>query len=152
MDRAGSVEEFRQALRPWHVPTFVLAIADTDGQIAMQTSGRIPYRNALCRGYRRGWDPDDAWVGLIPIEAMPHAVDPERGWLGSANHRITDDSYPYRVFGCWSSGHRGRRIREMFESHSGPVGRDEFARMQLDAVSGRAVECLPPLILSLIHI
>ena len=149
MDRAGSVEEFRQALRPWHVPTFVLAIADTDGQIAMQTSGRIPYRNALCRGYRRGWDPDDAWGGLIPIEAMPHAVDPERGWLGSANHRITDDSYPYRVFGCWSSGHRGRRIREMFESHSGPVGRDEFARMQLDAVSGRAVECLPPLITGL---
>ncbi len=146
MDRAGSVEEFRRSLHPWHVPTFVLAVGDTDGHIAMQTSGRIPYRNALCRGYRRGWDPEDAWVGLIPIEAMPHAVDPERGWLASANHRITDDGYPYRLFGCWSSGQRGRRIREMFESHPGPVDRDEFARMQLDAVSGRAVECLPPLV------
>ena len=142
MGRAGSVEEFCSAMRPWHVPTFVLAIADTDGQIAMQSSGRVPYRQALCRGYRRGWDPQDAWMGLIPVEAMPGAVDPERGWLGSANNRITDDSYPYRMFGCWASGHRGRRIREMFESHTGAVDRDEFARMQLDAVSGRARECL----------
>ena len=146
MDRASSVEEFRAVMKPWHVPTFVLAVADTDGHIAMQSTGRVPYRNALCRGYRRGWDPEDAWVGLIPYEAMPHAIDPERGWLGSANNRITDDSYPYRVFGCWSSGHRGRRIREMFESHQDGVDRDEFARMQLDAVSGRAVECVPPLV------
>ena len=146
MDRAQTVSEFRQVMKPWHVPTFVLAIGDTAGTIAMQSTGRVPYRKALCRGYRRGWDPEDAWVGLIPYEAMPHAVDPERGWLGSANHRITDDSYPYRMFGCWSSGHRGRRIRSIFESHSGPVDRNEFARMQLDAVSGRAVECLGPLV------
>lgn len=146
MGRAGSVEEFRSAMRPWHVPTFVLAIADTEGRIAMQCSGRVPYRESLCRGYRRGWDPGDAWVGLIPAEGMPGAVDPERGWLASANNRITDDSYPYRMFGCWSNGHRGRRIREMFESHDGSVDRHEFARMQVDVVSGRAVECVGGLV------
>lgn len=146
MDRATSVAGFRDALRPWHVPTFCLAIADRQGQIALQTTGRVPYRQALNRGYRRGWDPQDQWTGLIPYEALPHAVDPERGWLGSANHRLTDDSFPYRLFGCWSSGHRGRRIRQMFEAHEGAIDRDEFGRMQLDAVSGRAQDCLPPLV------
>lgn len=149
MDRAQTVEAFRAALSPWHVPTFVLVIGDVDGRIALQSSGRIPYRRALCRGYRRGWDPQDAWVGMVPVEAMPHALDPERGWLASANHRITDDTYPYRLFGCWASGHRGRRIRQMFEAHAGKVDRAEFARMQLDAVSGRAVECVPPLVAAL---
>ncbi|MBQ12626.1 MAG: hypothetical protein CMJ45_13885 [Planctomyces sp.] len=146
MDRAESVEEFREAMRPWHVPTFVLAIADSDGHIAMQSSGRVPYRDALSRGYRRGWDPGDRWSGLIPYDALPHVVDPQRGWMASANHRSTDDSYPYRLFGCWSSGHRGKRIREMFEAHPPGIDRDEFARMQLDAKSGRAVECVPPLL------
>ena len=44
MDRARSVAEFREALRPWHVPTFNLVVADVEGHIAVQSSGRIPLR------------------------------------------------------------------------------------------------------------
>jgi len=143
MDRAGSVGGFREAMRPWHVPTFCLVIADGDGNIALQPSGRIPQRNRLERGYRRGWDPEDRWTGLMPFEMLPHAVNPDRGWLASANNRLADDSYPCLLFGCWSSGHRGRRIRAMFEEHNGAFTREDFGRMQRDAVSLRAVECLP---------
>ena len=83
MDRAGSVAEFREALRPWHVPTFNLVVADVDGHIAVQCAGRIPLRKTAERGYRPGWDPEHQWHGLIPFEAMPHwPTPPAAGSLG----------------------------------------------------------------------
>lgn len=152
MDRAENVAQFRAALEPWHVPTFNLVVADVDGQIAVQCAGRIPQRKAGERGYRPGWDPEHQWTGLLPFDKLPHAVDPSRGWLASANNRLVDDDYEYPVFGTWSSGYRARRIRQMieqrlaqFEQSGGGFDRDAFRRMQYDCVSLRAAECLPAL-------
>lgn len=148
MDRARTVAEFRQALRPWHVPTFNLVIADVEGQIALQSAGRIPLRKTPQRAYRRGWDPEEQWIGLLPFEAMPHAVDPQRGWMASANHRLAGDDYPYPLYGCWISGYRGLRIRQMIESgmQREKFTVENFGRMQMDSVSLRAAECVPVLV------
>jgi penicillin amidase len=158
MDRARSVAEFREAMRPWHVPTFNVVIADTAGHIAVQCAGRIPLRKTPQRGYRAGSEPDEQWIGLVPFEAMPHAVDPTRGWLISANNRLAADDYPYPLFGTWVSGYRAARIRQMIEAgttaeseSSMPAGftADDFRRMQHDVLSLRAVDCLPPLLAAL---
>jgi penicillin amidase len=158
MDRAQSVAEFRDAIRPWHVPTFNLVIADVDGRIAVQCAGRIPLRKTAERGYRPGWDPDHQWIGLVPFDAMPHANDPPRGWLASANNRLAGNDYPYPLFGTWISGHRAVRIRQMIEAGiakftdgAEPLGftRDDFRDMHHDTVSLRAVTCVPPLVAAL---
>lgn len=158
MDRAKTVAEFREALRPWHVPTFNLVIADVAGQIAVHCAGRIPQRKTGERGYRAGWDPDHQWTGLLPFESMPHAVDPPRGWLASANNRLAGDDYPFPLFGTWAGGYRAVRIREMIEAgiakSAGRVGPrgftvDDFRVMHHDTASLRAVTCLPPLIAAL---
>ncbi|MBC7819225.1 MAG: penicillin acylase family protein, partial [Planctomycetaceae bacterium] len=150
MDRASSVAEFREALRPWHVPTFNLVIADVAGQIAVHCAGRIPQRKTFERGYRAGWEPDQQWLGLLPFEAMPHAVDPSRGWLASANNRLAGDDYPFPLYGTWSSGYRAVRIRQMIEAG---LGRgftvDDFRAMHHDTVSLRGMTCLPPLLAAL---
>ena len=44
MNRARSAEEFREAPRPWQVPTFNLVFADVDGHTGFQSVGRIPVR------------------------------------------------------------------------------------------------------------
>jgi penicillin amidase len=165
MNRTGSVAEFREALRPWHVPTFNLVVADVEGHIAVQTAGRIPLRKSAERGYRPGWNPDHQWLGLIPFEAMPHAVDPPRGWLASANNRLAGDDYPYPLHGTWTSGHRAVRIRQMVEAKLARIAEhdcgdidgqtrlsftfDDLREMQHDTLSLRAVACLPPLIAAL---
>ena len=158
MDRAGSVAEFRQALRPWHVPTFNVVMADVQGQIAVQSTGRIPLRKVFERGYRPGWSPDHQWLGLLPFEAMPHAVDPPRGWLASANNRLAGNDYPYPLYGTWTSGCRAVRIRQMIEERLNRFGDqeqergftlDDFRDMHGDTVSLRAVACLPPLLAAL---
>ncbi len=158
MDRAKNVAEFREALRPWHVPTFNLVIADVAGQIAVHCAGRIPQRKTGERGYRAGWNPDQQWTGLLPFESMPHAVDPPRGWLASANNRLAADDYPFPLFGTWIGGYRAVRIRQMIEagiaktaSSTTPRGFtvDDFRAMHHDTASLRAVTCLPPLIAAL---
>jgi penicillin G amidase len=135
--------------------------ADVDSHIAVQCAGRIPLRKTTERGYRPGWDPDHQWLGLIPFEAMPHAVDPPRGWLASANNRLAGDDYPHPLHGTWTSGHRAVRIRQMIEAKLArfaekgdgqtPLGFtfDDFREMHHDTLSLRAVACLAQLVAAL---
>ena len=148
MNRATDVPTFRQALRPWYVPTFSMVFADTVGQIGFQTSGRIPLRQQAQRGFRRGWDPADQWQGLLPFETMPQITDPDRGWIASANNRLAPPDFPFPLAGTWTSGWRGQRIREMIEarSHLGPA---DSGKMQLDSVDLRAAAVVPGLLLVL---
>ena len=148
MGRAGDVVDFQQATEPWHVPTFSLMVADTEGHIGFQVAGRIPIRHIAERGFRPGWDPAHQWDGLIPFDSMPHLTDPARGWIASANNRLAADDYPYPLSGCWSSGHRATRIRQMLTEKEKHTVND-FQRMQLDTLSLRALDGLPPLIRAL---
>ena len=76
---------------------------------------------------------------------MPRLADPPRGWIATANNRPAPDDFPYPLSGTWSSGHRARRIRQMLEAK--PVlDRDDVMEMHQDALSLRAVECLPRLL------
>lgn len=144
INRARNVAEFREAVRPWHVPTFSLVVADDEGHVAYQAAGRIPIRKSLERGYRPGWDPDHQWQGLIPFEEMPHVVDPQRGWIATANNRVAPDDFPHLLHGCWSSGHRALRIRQMIEAQAKHSAED-MGRMHQDARSLRAARCVPHL-------
>jgi penicillin amidase len=145
MGRSKTVVEFQEATRPWHVPTFSLMVADTDGHIGFQAAGRVPIRRIAERGYRPGWDPNHQWDGLIPFSSMPRLTDPSRGWIASANNRLAANDYPYPLSGCWSSGHRAARIRQMLTEKEKQTVED-FQKMQLDTLSLRAVAALPPLL------
>jgi penicillin amidase len=147
MNRARSADEFREALRPWHVPTFCIVYADADGHIGYQAVGRVPVRAAWERGYRPGWDPAHQWQGLIPFEGMPHLSDPPRGWIATANNRVAPDDFPYPLSGTWSDGHRARRIRQMIEDRAAEhLSRADCAAMQQDVLSLRAVNGVPHLL------
>jgi penicillin amidase len=145
MGRAKNVAGFREAVRPWHVPTFSLVVADDEGRVAYQAAGRIPIRKSLERGYRPGWDPAHQWQGLIPFEEMPHLVDPDRGWIATANNRVAPDDFPHLLHGCWSSGHRALRIRQMIEAQDKHSAGD-MGRMHQDARSLRAAQGVPSLL------
>ena len=144
MNCARDCDAFREALRPWHVPTFSVVFADVDGKIGYQAAGRIPIRNRCERGYRPGWDPEHQWQGLIPFEAMPGVADPSRGFIVSANNRVAADDFPYPLAGTWSSGQRARRIRQSIETRTKLSPADHRA-IQHDVRSLRAVDALPAL-------
>jgi penicillin amidase len=145
MNRARTIAAFREASRPWSVPTFNLVFADVNGDIGHQCVGRIPLRRLPERGYRPGWDPQHQWAGFIPFEDMPHLINPENGAIATANNRLAPDDFPYPLSGTWSNGHRARRIREQLESRP-RWSAEDCRHLQQDVRSGRAVECLPRLL------
>ena len=142
---ARNCDAAREALRDWIVSTWSYVFGDVEGHIAYQAVGRIPIREQWNREYRPGWDPAHQWRGLIPYDALPALSDPAEGYARSANNRTAPEDYPYPLSGTWSSGHRALRIRQMLEEKD-QLSREDFARMQTDTLSMRAVEVLPSLV------
>jgi penicillin G amidase len=147
-NQAKSCDEFREALRPWVCPTFNLVFADVDGNIGMQSTGRVPIRKIEERAYRPGWDPAHQWAGVIGFDDMPRAANPKRGYVVTANNRTAPSDFPYPLAGCWASGHRARRIRHQIEQKK-VWSRDDCRRLQMDVHSGRAMLAVGPLIAAL---
>lgn len=145
LNAASNAEGVRKALKPWIVPTWSFVFADRKGNIGYQCVGRIPIRNGWNRGYRPGWDPDYQWQGLVPYEGMPALFNPPQGYARSANNRTAPEDFPYPLSGTWNSGYRARRVRNMIEEKD-KLSREDFARMQMDVLSMRAVESLPGLL------
>lgn len=141
---AGSCAELEDALRGWVSPTLSMVLADVDGGFGYRATGQVPLRSRVERGYRRGWDPADAWTGMTPFEGMPSVRNPERGWVATANNLPAPSDYPYPLANTSPSGYRAQRIREMIESREAHT-REEMAAMQYDPLSLRALNAVDAL-------
>ena len=98
MIRARDVREFQQALGGWRFPSANCVFGDTKGNIGYKTILALPIRSphALLneRAAHEGWDSDNDWQGILPDELLPQVVNPEQGWLVTANHRPIAAFYP----------------------------------------------------------
>jgi penicillin amidase len=66
-------------------------------------------------------------------------INPEQGFLVTANNRIVGDDYPHHITSEWMTGYRAQRIEDLLrerERHS----LDDFARMQTDVYSFPGIE------------
>ena len=94
---ARDVAELIDAQREWVDPVNNLVAADTAGQIAYQARGELPVRSSAA--HRRlpvpGWDGACEWTGTVPFDQMPRLLDPEAGYVMTANNVITDGDEPY---------------------------------------------------------
>ena len=114
---ATTVDEFRAALANWHGPSLNVVCADVSGSIAWQMVGQAPVRK---QGHGAiplpGWDVNNGWEGAhVPYTEMPHAVDPEAGYLATANNRPTNNGGPFLGID-WLDGYRLARITELITS------------------------------------
>ncbi len=109
-----SFDAFRRQFEHWPLLPQNVAYADTTGSIAWQLVGEVPRRR---KGYGTlpapGWDPEAGWEDAgVPFEAMPFALDPERGFIASANNKpVVDNGGPFLGVD-WLDGYRVERIFE----------------------------------------
>ena len=73
---------------------------------------------------------------------MPYAVDPDRGYLVTANDRIHDDGYPHVIGADFHAPDRAARITELLEERS-DHSVETCRRIQADTVSVSARSLLP---------
>lgn len=132
--------EFVAALAPHNSPVSNLVWADRHGSIGYKTVGKLPIRDGGCPDLPKpGWAGEHEWRGWVPHEDLPELVDPDRGFVVTANNRITPADFPHHVTSDYLDGYRARRIEECLEAADGH-DLDDFAHLQLDTVSIPGVE------------
>ena len=146
IDRAGSWEEFREALRAWDVPSQNFVYADIDGNIGYQAPGRIPQR-ASGDGTLPvpGWTGEYEWTGTIPFDSLPSSFNPEKGYLSTANNAVVGREYPHLLTMDWDPGYRALRLDEALAADSS-LTRDEIQLLQGDNLSTWTRQVLPYLL------
>lgn len=149
---ASSWEEFRGAAKSFEVPSQNLVYADVDGHIGYQAPGLVPRWPAAVDGEPGdgrwpvpGWDPKYDWKGYIPFEVLPSMLDPEEGYIVTANQQVIGPEYEYLLGTGAAAGYRSKRIADLIESKP-KLDVADMARMQMDSRSGNAAMLVPRLL------
>lgn len=117
LDRAKNYNDYLEAIKNLHTPGQNCAFAAKNGDIAIWCQGEFPAK------WRRqgdfimpGTDSSYRWQGMIPQAENPHMINPERGFISSANQLPVDTSYPYYIGGSFPN-YRGwiinKRLSQM---------------------------------------
>ncbi|MCU0424852.1 MAG: penicillin acylase family protein [Candidatus Kapabacteria bacterium] len=132
MNHARNLAEFGEAHKRWDVPAQNIAFADVEGNIALRSAGHYPIRKrGHGRGVHDGTTDEGAWIGKVPFDSVPGSINPERGWLESANQEPTPADYPYYLNYDWGDIWRSRRIHEYLDGTQNLAWQD-FERFQTD--------------------
>ncbi len=142
--QATSCTDFFDRAMSWRVPTHSLVCGDADGNIALQVSGLTPDR--------------DGWNGRLPVPGdgryewtgfrsdLPREMNPERGYVATANNNVHPDDYEGRpVFYHSSIGAETSRIvrlRQLLDEAENTTV-EEHGRIQHDSYSLQAERDLP---------
>jgi penicillin amidase len=135
VNRARDWPAFRDALRLYHGPQQNITYADTAGNIGFIAPALVPIRRSGDGSLPSpGWTDAHDWIGYIPFDALPQALNPPHGRIVNANHRIVGSDYPYFLGHVDTPIHRARRIHDLLDAQP-KLSPEDAARMLTDAVS-----------------
>ena len=146
-DRAQGWDDFRDAARNFHVPAQNLLYADVEGNIGYQMPGDIPIR-AKGDGTLPvpGWTDEYEWTGLIPFEDLPYTLNPEEGYIATANNQVPPADYSDFITHDWDYGFRAQRIVDMIRNAPGKIDIAYIQSMQGDAFDANGPIFVPMLL------
>ncbi|WP_291782103.1 penicillin acylase family protein, partial [Cecembia sp.] len=146
LNRAETHEDYLDALDHYTSPAQNFVFASRTGDIAMKVQGRFPLKWENQGKYLMdGNDPDFEWQGFIPFDQNPATLNPERGFVSSANQHSTDSSYPYYLFDNSFEHYRNRRLNNVLEQ-SENITLEDMKKLQFDQFHLHAAEALPVMI------
>lgn len=146
MNQAAGWEEFTAAVKQLAKPSQNILYADREGNVGYYLNGLVPVR----KGYDGrwpvpGWSGEYDWRGFIPFQDLPHVLNPEAGFVVTANDSIVDETYPYPL-GEYRYAYRGDRIRDEL-SGTTTADPESMVELQMDDFN-RNAEFLVPYLLS----
>ena len=148
-NKAKTWSEFEVALHDFNAPAQNFVVADQEGTIAYRANGNVPIRK---KGNGQFPVPGDSseygWEGYIPYDELPTVVNPESGWIATANNEVVGDEYPYYLTDYWAQPYRYERIAELLEAKD-KLSVQDMKDIQMDTVNLYAKEFLPDFIASI---
>lgn len=146
-NQATSVEDLFAGFTSYHSPMQSVVAADVNGRIRFQAMGRVPVRapDNDIRGVAPspGWDARYDWKGWLPLDQTPQD-EGAKGWIATANQRVTPPGYPHYLTQDWALPYRYERIAQLIEARPKHTAASLQA-IQLDATSLAARHLLPHL-------
>jgi penicillin amidase len=133
---ATSADEAEESLREWTEPVNNFVYADVHGEFGYRYRGRIPLRtmeNAWSPV--PGWTGEHEWDGQIPFGELPHARNPEAGFVVTCNNAPTGADYPYYINTFFAPDFRARRITTRLQDLSEGATVSDMAAIHADRVS-----------------
>jgi penicillin G amidase len=146
LNKATNREEIVEALRGWVQPGQNFVFATSEGEIGYWLCAAVPIRS---KGDgllpMPGWTGEYAWEGFIPFEERPHLLNPEAGFIATANHDVTRPEEAVFISRYWEPSDRISRIDHMLKG-KGFFSVEDFKEMQQDLFSPLAEELTPLMI------
>jgi penicillin amidase len=132
LNKAKNWNDFTDAVKHITAPGLNIVYADTDSNIGYYNSGKVPIRDKETASVpQAGWTAEHDWKGFVPFEEMPHALNPEKGYVITANHKIEPDDFPYFLGDIYMNGYRANRLEKMLLRKE-KVEPKDFNEMQMD--------------------
>lgn len=145
LNKAGNYEDYLQAIKYFTCPGQNFAFASKSGDIAIWQQGRFPNKWKMQGDFvMPGTDTAYRWQSYIPQEENPHVVNPERGFVSSANQIAADTTYPYYLGGDYDV-YRGLQINRMLSIMDG-ITPEDMQRLQNDNFNSFAENAVPFLV------
>ncbi|KRC19051.1 penicillin acylase family protein [Acidovorax sp. Root217] len=147
VNQATTVEDLFAAFEHHQAPMQSVLAADVSGRIRFQAMGRVPVRapDNDIRGVAPspGWDARYDWKGWLPLDQTPQD-EGAKGWIATANQRVTPPGYPHYLAQDWVLPYRYERIAELIEARPRHTAASLQA-IQLDITSLATRRLLPHL-------
>src|SRR5437868_8130777 len=96
MDQAKSWDEFVQACTFSRIPSENMVWADRSGNIGYQAVAITPLRPNWSGLVPVPGDGRYEWNGYLPINALPHVLNPPKGYFATANNYLFPPDFQYK--------------------------------------------------------
>ncbi len=149
LTRANNITEALAASSSLDCPPQNFALASRSGDIAQVVQGNYPLKwEEQGKFIMDGSDPNYEWQGYIPKEHNARIINPERGFISSANQHPFDSDYPYYYHSRSEENFRNKRINSTLNA-SEDITIDDMKILQNDNYYSLAASILPVMIDSL---
>jgi len=110
-------------------------LADQSGRIAWTLMGKIPKRKGFDGAVSRSWTTKAiGWDGYLDAEQLPRVIDPESGFLVTANNRTIGKDYPFKLGHDYQMSFRAWRINQRLKAMQS-ISESDMLELQLDTKS-----------------
>lgn len=118
MDQARSWEEFQEACSFSRTPAENMVWGGVDGTIGYQAVGISPMRPNWSGLVPVPGDGRYEWAGFLPIKALPHVENPDKGFWNTSNEYQIPEGWPYTqaLHYTWADPYRAARVAERLGS------------------------------------
>ena len=133
-------EDYSKVVKQISIPGQNIVYADINGNIGWRPAVKIPIRkegNSLIP--RPGESGEYDWTGFVPFDEMPYLLNPDAGFIVTANNKTIDDSYPYYISNQFAPPSRAIRFTEMV-TETKNITIEDVKKMLIDQLSPQSRE------------